>query len=140
MTLSPEANKLIVRRYVDELWNRGDLATADAIMAADFIEHVPSPGQEPGREGYKQYIVQFRNAFPDMQFVVEDLIAEGDKVVLRWSGQGTHKAELAGIPATGKMVTLTGIDIFRFADGQVVERWGERDVLSLMRQLGVIPS
>jgi steroid delta-isomerase-like uncharacterized protein len=138
--MTTEANKLIAQQYTNELWNRGDLFTADTIMAADFIEHIPFPGQEPGREGYKQFVSQFRAAFPDVQFTVEDLIAEGDKVTLRWSGQGTHKAELAGISATGKSVTITGIDIFRIVAGQIVERWGERNTLALMQQLGAIPT
>jgi steroid delta-isomerase-like uncharacterized protein len=138
--MSTEANKRLIRRYTDELWNRGDLATADAIMAAGFVDHIPAPGQEPGREGYKRFVAYFRTAFPDIQFTIEDLMAEGDRVMLRWSSQGSHKAELAGIPATGKTVTITGIDIFQIAAGQITERWGERNMLSLMQQLGVIPA
>lgn len=138
--MATDTNKLIARQYIDRLWNRGDLATADTILAADFVENIPFPGQEPGREGYKQLVTQFRTVFPDLHFTIDDLIAEDDRVMVRWSGRGTHKAELAGIPATGKAITITGIDIFQIANGQITERWGERDTLSLMQQLGAIPS
>lgn len=138
--MSTDTTKLIARQYIDGLWNRGDLATADTILAADFVENIPFPGQEPGPEGYKQLVTQFRTVFPDLHFTIEELIAEGDRVMVRWSGRGTHRAELAGIPATGKAITMTGIDIFQITNGQITERWGERDTLSLMQQLGAIPS
>ncbi len=133
-------NKEIARRYGAEVWGRGDAAAVDALFAADVVDHNAFPGQPPGVEGVKQIVALFRAAFPDLQITNEEILADGDRAVLRWNAQGTHQGELAGIPATGKRVRMTGIDILRIADGKVVERWGEYNSLELMQQLGVIPA
>ncbi len=137
--MSTEQNKAIVRR-VYEIFNAQDLDALDELAAPNFVDHNPSPGQAPGLEGTKQAFRMFFAAFPDFQITVEDMIAEGDKVVARVRVTGTHQGEFMGIPATGVQFTQTGIDIVRIANGKGVERWGEFDNLGLMQQLGVIPS
>jgi steroid delta-isomerase-like uncharacterized protein len=137
--MSTEENKTLARRLF-EIFGTGDLALADELIAADVIDHQALPGMPPGREGFKQFVSIFHAAFPDLHVTVEDLIAEGDKVVGRTTMRGTHQGEFMGIPPTGKQCTISGIDIIRFANGQVVEHWGNSDDLGLMQQLGVIPA
>ena len=133
-------NKEIARRFGADVWGRGDAAAIDELFAADIVDHNAFPGQPPGAEGVKQIVALFRAAFPDLQITNEEILADGDRAVLRWSARGTHQGELAGIPATGRQVRMTGIDILRIAEGKVVERWGEYSSLELMQQLGVIPA
>lgn len=118
----------------------GDLAVADEVIAADVTNHNLVPGQPPGRDGMRQDVENFRGAFPDLEIATEQIVAEGDAAVVRWTARGTHRGELMGIPPTGARVTITGIDILRIANGQIVERWGEFDGLGLMQQLGAIPA
>ena len=140
--MSTEENKTVARR-IYEAFNKalstGNSAALDEFLAANFVDHNPAPGQGPGLDGVKQVFGMFRAAFPDLHFTVEDEIAEGDKVVSRITSHGTHKGDFQGIPATGKHVTQTGIEILRISGGKVVERWGEFDNLGLMQQLGVVP-
>jgi len=124
---------------VAEVLNNGNLAAIDEIMAPTYVGHVP--GFPPSdRNGDKQLIGMFRSAFPDLQFTIEDQIAEGDKVVHRLTAVGTHKGVLLGIPATNRRVTVTGVNINRFAGGRIVEAWGFLDMMGLMQQLGAIPT
>jgi predicted ester cyclase len=137
--MSVEENKATDRRYVAEVLNSGNLAAIDQIMAPGYVGHVP--GFPPSdREGDKQLIAMFHRAFPDLRFTLEDQIAEGDRVVHRLSVVGTHRGEFMGIPPTGRRVSVTGVNINRFADGRVVEAWGFMDMLGLMQQLGAVPS
>ena len=133
-------NTEIARRFGADVWGRGDTAAVDELFAADVVDHNAFPGQPPGAEGVKQIVALFRAAFPDLQITNEEILADAERAVLRWSARGTHQGELAGIPATGKQVRMTGIDILRIADGKVVERWGEYNSLELMQQLGVVPA
>jgi len=135
-----EANKALVRRFYEEAFMKGNLDVIDEISEPNFIDHNPAPGQEPGIQGIKKSLVEYRTAFPDLQITVEDMIAEGDKVVARITATGTHKGVFAGIPATGKRASISVIDIVRVANGKAVERWGIEDNMGLMQQLGVIPS
>ena len=135
-----EENKALARRYVEEAINKGNLAVIDELTADDFVEHNPFPGQAPGVEGEKQLISMMRAAFPDLHSTIEDVIAEGDKVVLRATTRGTHKGEFMGIPPTGKQVTVTEIHIVRFANGKGVDHWGEVDMMGMMQQLGAMPT
>lgn len=135
-----EENKAVVRRFnelVEEYWRTGDADAFDEVVAPDFVHH--APGLPPDLEGMKQALPMFRTAFPDMRLTEEDVIAEGDKVADRVTVRGTHEGELMGIPATGKQVEFTETHIARIADGKVVERWGEWDVLGMMQQLGAVP-
>ena len=136
-----EDNKAIARRFYSELVNQGDLSLADKLVVEDFVDHnPPGPDIPPGREGLKQVFSTFRSAFPDMRMTIEDQVAEGDKVVSRATASGTHLGDFMGIPATGKSFSMGIIDILRFEDGKIAERWGEADFMGLMQQLGVVPT
>ena len=137
--MSVEENKASARRVIEEIWNQGKVEVVDELYAPSFVNHRPSPGTTSDREGLKQDVAQTRRAFPDGNLTVDDIIAEGDLVVSRWTFTGTHTEDLWGIPATGKRVRLTGIHMDRIVNGQCTEEWSESDVLGMMQQLGVIP-
>ncbi len=138
--MSAEENKAIVRRFYEEVVNKSNLRLAEELIASNYIEHSAPPGLAPGLEGFKQFLTMIGTAFPDIHVTVEDLIAERDRVAARLTIRGTHKGKLMGtILATGKQATWTGIDIVRIAGGKIIERWSERDLLSLMQQLGAVP-
>jgi steroid delta-isomerase-like uncharacterized protein len=130
-----EENKRIVRRWVEEMCGQQQLMVADEIFAPDLIDHNPVPDQQPGPAGQKQVLTELWAGFPDFHTDVDDIIAEGDRVVLRWTARGTHQGEYAGIPPTGRSIVYTGIDIVRLAGGQIVERWGLSDDAGLLQQL-----
>jgi predicted ester cyclase len=138
--MSLEENKAKMRRFHEEVLNRGNLSVVDELLTTDFVEHAAPPGTAPGAEGVKQMIMMFRTAFPDLHLTEEDWIAEGDKVVCRYTIRGTHKGEFMGIAPTGKQVVITGIEIVRFEGGKPVEHWEEMDMLGLLQQLGAIPT
>lgn len=136
---TPEQHKAAVRR-LNAIWD-GDTDVVDELVREDFVNHNPLvPSAPPGRDGFKQNVAALRAAFPDVEFSIEDVVAEGDKVAFRTVGTGTHEGELLGIPPTGRAVTFSGIVIFRFEGGQVAERWAQLDTLGLLRQLGAIPA
>ena len=137
--MGAEENKALVRRQLEEVWNKGNLAAIDELYAPTYVDHDPANPGVQGRDGVRQLVTMYRSAFPDLQFTVEDQIAEGDMVATRWTGRGTHKGELRGIPATGKQTTTPGITISRIVGGQDREDWVNYDALGLMQQLGVIP-
>ncbi len=117
---SPEANKAIIRRFYEEILTKGDLAVADELCAPDYAGHFLPPTVPPGIEGLKQLLTMYRTAFPDLRFTIEDLIAQGDKVVARATTRGTNQGTFLGSAPTGKQVAVTGIDMFRLVDGKVV--------------------
>jgi steroid delta-isomerase-like uncharacterized protein len=129
--MSLEKNKAIARRYQEEVWGKGDLALIDELLAPDFIDHSLPAGMDPGFAGAKRAVQGALDAFPDGQWTVEDLIAEGDKVVIRWKLQATHEHEFRGIAPVGKPVTIAGITILRIADGKIAERWVNWDSMAL---------
>jgi steroid delta-isomerase-like uncharacterized protein len=135
-----EENKAIMNRLMEEVLNKKNLAAADEIVAEDFVELDPLPGQEQGREGLKQILSMFFAAFPDLRWTVEEQIAEGDKVVSRFTWRGTHRGEFLGISPTGGQVTVKGVVIDRVVEGQFVESRILMDNLGMMQQLGVIPA
>jgi predicted ester cyclase len=124
-----------VRRLVEQLVNKGDLAVVDEIFANTFVNHSPATGTTPDRDGIKQYITTVRTIFPDYHNVIEDLIAEEDRVAVRVICRGTHRAECMGIAPTSRSVEFSAVSIFRFAGGKVVERWNITDNLALLQQL-----
>ena len=135
-----EQNKTAVRRLFDELWNKGNLPVADELIAPIYTHHDAStPDVGRGPEGEKKRVTHYRNAFPDMRLTIEDIIAEGETVIARWTCRGQHNGELNGIAPTGKQVAITGITIARFANGKMVEGYVNWDALGLMQQLGVVP-
>ena len=134
-------NKELVRRYfaaIDEACEAGNADVVDDFLAPDFVEHNPFPGIPPTRDGWKQAFSEFVRGAPG-HHVIDDLIAEGDKVVGRVTAYGRHQGELFGIPATGKDIRVSGIAIWRIQDDRIVEHWHETDQMGLMQQLGVIP-
>jgi steroid delta-isomerase-like uncharacterized protein len=135
-----EENKALVRRYAEEILNQKNLDLFDEIFAPDFVQYGAEPNQMSGVEDLKQFFVMMRSGFPDFQVTIEDLFAaEGDKVVLRFTFRGTHQGEFMGVSPTGNQVRMSGIDIFRIADGKIVELWNQEDVLGMMQQMGAIP-
>jgi steroid delta-isomerase-like uncharacterized protein len=130
-------NKAVLRRYAEEIWNKGNSAAIDRLIATNFMGHFPGFPETTGREGFKQLFTMIRTAFPDGRFTIEDMVAEGDKVVVRWTFRGTHKGDYGGIAPTGKKVTWTAISINRITDGKIEEMWGVADNLSMM-QLGLV--
>ena len=123
---------------MDEM-EKGNWAILDELLAHDYVYHMSGRPKPVTREEYKQFARMFRTAFPDGRMTVEDMIAEGDKVVTRYTSRGTHKGDFMGIPATGKEVVSTGIVISRIAEGKIAEDWEEFDGLGFSQQLGVIP-
>ncbi len=135
--MSAEENKAIVRKY-REAHNKNNLAALDQIVAQDLVSHSALPGLPPGLAGGKMAHQGFLASFPDTQTKTEDLIAEGDKVVERYTASGTHTGDFMGAPPTGKKYSIESIVIFRFANGKIVEMWGLNDAQSLMMQLGLM--
>lgn len=125
-----EANKATARRFVDEVVSRGNLALIDELLAPDFVDHSASPGSPPTREGTKTFMAMLGGAFPDLHVTIDDVIAEGDRVVLRTTNHGTMKGEFAGMPPSGKSATWASVHIVRFANGKQVEHWAVVDQLS----------
>ena len=128
----------IVARIYEEVFNTGDLNPVDGLIAAEYIDHNPiGPGGEIGIEGFKQTVRALRFAFPDLHFTIEEILVNGDKVVVRTTMRGTHKNSFMGVDPTDKEVMVTGFDILRIVDGVLVERWGTLDGLTLMQQMDV---
>jgi predicted ester cyclase len=135
--MSIEENKNIVRRY-QEIYNSNDLNHLTEVVSEDLLTPNIMPGIPPGVEGAKTAHRIMLAGFPDYQTIIEDMIAEGDKVAARIKMTGTHTGEFMGVPPTGRQITFTGIYIARIADGKIVEHWGEEDSVSLLGQLGVL--
>jgi steroid delta-isomerase-like uncharacterized protein len=135
-----EGNKFVIRRSFEELWNKGNLSVADELFTPNYAHHDPStPDVGRGPESEKKRATLYRTAFPDLRLTIEDIIAEGETVMARWSCRGTHKGDLSGIAPTGKQVTISGVSIARFTGGKMAEGWVNWDALGLMQQLGVVP-
>jgi steroid delta-isomerase-like uncharacterized protein len=128
-------NKVIVRRWYVEALNMQNLAVADEIIADDFVIN----GEAVGRAGLKQAAMWVRSVFADIHVTIDEMLAEADKVVTRWTARGTHRGTFLGVPPTGKPVILHGIHIDRLAGGMIVERWENADIFGLLQQLGAIP-
>ncbi len=140
--MSTEDNKAIVRRFIEEGWNQGNVALFDELTAPNWTYHDPSFPNVRTLEDYKRWTTETRSAFPDMYGTIEDMIAEGDQVVVRGTMRGTNTGDIVTpmhIPATGKQVTVSGMTIVRFAGGKGVEVWNLTDTLGIFQQLGLIP-
>jgi steroid delta-isomerase-like uncharacterized protein len=139
-TTMSESNKNVVRRLFEEVWNKGNLQVTDELFAPNYVHHDAStPDVGRGPESEKKRATLYRTAFPDIRLTVEDIIAEGETVMARWSCRGTHKGDLNGIAPTGKQFTISGVSIARFAGSKMAEGWVNWDALVLMQQLGVVP-
>ena len=138
--MGAEENKVLVRRFVEEVQNQGRLDLLDALVAPDFHNHSAPPGLPADAAGVKQVLALFRTAFPDGRMTVEDMVAEGDKVVTRKTFRGTHLGPFLGMPPTGRPVEMQLIDCLRVSEGKVQEHWLQADDLGLLQQLGIIPA
>ena len=138
--MSLDENKALARRWVEEIWHKGNLSVLDDFLATNFVFNYAPPGVEPNKAAYKQAMNMYRDACPDMYYDIQDMVAEGDKVVVRWVGRGTQKGEIMGIAPTGKEMTLTGISIVHIVGGKIAEEWTEMDMLGALQQLGAFPS
>jgi steroid delta-isomerase-like uncharacterized protein len=135
--LMSDHKKMVVRHLMDEFWNKKNFNIAEELCAPDMVYH--NDGVPLHTAEVVALFTQVCSAFPDITVTVDDLLAENDKVALRWSSEGTHKGELNGIPPTNRRVTTTGIAIYRFDEGRIVEAWNNSDSLGMLRQLGVAP-
>jgi predicted ester cyclase len=139
--MSIEDNKAIGRRWGEEVWGKADVSVADQLAHPDITVAYPLlPETVHGIEAFKQVLAMVKGSLPDLHGSVDELIAEGDKVVIRWTMAGTQQGAFGSIPPTGKSVSWTGISICRIVDGKVIEDRGEEDGLGLMQQLGVVPT
>jgi predicted ester cyclase len=132
--------KSMVERIPLEVLNSGNFGLIDELMAPDFVEHFPQPGVPPTREGFKQFAISLKTAFPDLHYVIEDSLEIGDRIVHRLTASGTMKGEFMGVPATGKRATWTEIHIGRVANGRLTEHWALIDQLGMLVQLGIVPA
>lgn len=134
-----DGNKSLVRRFYDEALNARRLDAIDELALADYIEHEPLPGQRDGLVGLKDRASMLIEGLTST-FTIHDVIAEGDRVVVRWSNAGTHSREFLGIPPTGRSFDFAGIDIYRIENGRMAEHWHVVDQLTMLQQLGLLPA
>lgn len=137
--MTQEANMLLMRRFYEEFWCNGNADAVDALVAPDFTDHQLPRNWQPGPEGLKQLVREWRTGFPDMWETIDEMFASGDKVVGRFTLTGTHEGPFLGIEATGRSISITGIDILRIKDGRITDFWYNEDTFGLMMQLGQIP-
>ena len=135
----PDDNKALLRRFYEELWTKGNLDAGDELVSRDYVDHQPAPGLRTDRDGFRALVRAWREGFPDGRETIGDLIAEGDKVVGRFTFEGTHTGVFFGIPPTGRRVRMHGIDIATIANGKIVELWYSEQTYELLQQLGVVP-
>jgi len=135
-----DQNRAIVRRYYDEVLNGRNVAVLDEIAVEDYIENDPFPGMGNGREQLKLRAGALLSAFSPCTFKIEDIVAEGDRVAVRWRSRGTQSGEFMGIPPTNRSYEIAGIDFHRLADGRMAEHWHVVDQLSQLQQLGLLPT
>lgn len=134
-----EKNKILIERYFEEVWNQGKLEVLDEIIDADYINHSPGmPNPERGPQGLKPIVAGIRKAFPDLKFEIKNMVVTDEQVAIHCIMHGTHKADLFGIPPTGKVITVNQMQIERIIDGKIVEHWRQSDDLGLLQQLGQI--
>lgn len=138
--MSADENKVLVRRWVEEGYGQGELDLVEELFAADLLNRTPLPGQPADRAGVEQAVMMLRGAFAGLRVTIEDIVAEGDRVVVRDQTRARHTGVFAGVPPTGAEVTVSRIAIYRVADGKIAEHWAVVDMLGLMRQLGVLPA
>ena len=129
-----EQNAIVVRRFFDEVWTQGRIEAAEELLAPEHVHHL-SGADLGGPAEVKALVAWLRSAFPDLRFLIEDEVAAGDKVVIRWTAVGTHLGDFDGLAPTGRVVAWTGIDIVRLQDHRIVELWGNNDALGLREQL-----
>jgi steroid delta-isomerase-like uncharacterized protein len=136
-----EDNKAVVRRFIEEVWNNGNLDAIDELISEDHVDHDPAQADSPGgREGVRAFVQMYRTAYPDTHIELGEMVAEGDLVAGSWTATGTHQGELMGIAPTGRSITVSGMGRDRIRDGRIVESWANYDALGMLAQLGAIPA
>jgi steroid delta-isomerase-like uncharacterized protein len=135
-----ETNKALVRRLIEEGFNKGNVKLIDELVGDNFVYREPTLGEKRGPQGYKDVMNVYRTAFPDATITIDELIASGDVVVTRWTGRGTHRGSLMGIASTNKPVTVQGLTLTRVSNGKIVEEFECYDALGMLRQMGAIPT
>lgn len=133
-----EANKTIVRRLCEEAITKGNFDVLEELVSPDYVYHEPTAGEKRGRSGLRELVTMYRTAFPDLKMTIEEQLADGDKVVTRWTASGTHRGPLMGIAPTGKQVRVQGVVTTRISNGKIVEDAEIYDALGMFRQLGVL--
>jgi len=133
--MNHETNKRVIARLYEEVFAQWKLDVIDEVISQEFLAHGAPADASRGPEGFRQFYARLRAAFPDMRYAVEDMIAENDRVVVRWRWDGTHGGYFRDVAPTGKRVSLTGIAIYRLAGGKVIERWVEVGMEDLLKQL-----
>ena len=139
--MSTEENMALVRRYAEEGWGKKNLAVMDELVAPDMVDHNPigMMDQQQGAEGVKRTILSLQTAFPNFSMTCDEMMADKDRVALRWTIRGTHQGPLMGIAPTGKSIAFSGANIFRLRGGKIVEESGMADIAGLLQQLGALP-
>ena len=136
--MSAEESKAIMRRFWG-VWEQGDIDRLDGLLAAEYVNHtLAAPDLPPGPEGVKEVVSMFRSGMPDLRVVIQDMIAEGDRVATRYSLEGTHGGDLFGVAPTGRHLSIKSMTVERLSGGKIVEHWRVTDELDMMRQLGAI--
>lgn len=138
--MSTEENKAIIRRMTEEFYNKGDIESADQFFADTYVHHDPASAHVRDRDGLKTVLRAFLTSCPDLHITIDQLLAEGDMVTKRWTYHGTHTGDLSGLPPTSNRITMSGLELFRLEGGTAAECWLAYDNVSLMQQLGVIPT
>jgi len=138
--LSREENLATHERFAAEVVNGGHIDVIDEVTSSDFVDHDPAPDQGPGPEGFKAFWTAFRDAFPDLQVTIEHLTADDDSVAIAYRAQGTHQGPFEGVEPTGRRIDIRGVQVTRFANGRMAERWGSSDQLTLLSQIKVPPA
>jgi steroid delta-isomerase-like uncharacterized protein len=136
--MSTEENKTLARRWFAAL-NADDMHAIGELYASSFTDHIPGQPEPLNIDAFRQFISGFNAAFPDIHHTIEDLVAEGDRVIVRWTARGTNAGSFMGVPPTDKFITVTGVNIYRIAGGKFVEQWTEFDQLGMLQQMGMIP-
>jgi steroid delta-isomerase-like uncharacterized protein len=136
-----EENKALVRRFIEEVWNSGNLDVINELIAENHVDHDPAQAGAPGGpQGVRSFVEMYRSAYPDTHLAIGEMIAEGDLVAITWTATGTHQGDLMGIAPTGRSVTVSGIGVNRISGGQIVESWANYDALGMLAQLGALPA
>jgi steroid delta-isomerase-like uncharacterized protein len=137
-----EANKELLRRFYEEIFNQGRLDAVDELLAPDCVEHTPPPGfaTDQVHAALKQFTEMLRAGFPDVRFTADEMISEGDFVGAFWTAEGTHEGDLFGVPASGRRVAFEGLDLIRFADGKATDHWGFDNLMLRLTEGGAPPA
>ena len=134
-----DENISVIERYSEEVMNNGNLDAVDELLADDYVHHTPPPGMPPNRNGFRQFVAAAHRGLADLTLTTDDILAQGNKVVQRWTNRAVHEGEFMGVPATGKEVEFSGTSIYTIRDGKIAEDWTLFDAVGLMQQLGAIP-